>query len=175
MCIFTTYFSDSIKRCFTHRFSKPIVNIWSRIVGNGEIFISPKYSYQKIISLFSQVLQKERYMHIFTTYFSDSIKLCFTHCFAKPIVHSWRGILGNWERFISPTYLSTITSFTFYIYISYWEIQRYHWTPSLRNCWSIMHKVRKQLVTWMPHHQLRVGSNSNSPLFHHLSIKNSAK
>ena len=38
-----------------------------------------------------------------------------------------------------------------------------------------LHKEMKQLVTWMPHHQLRVGSNSNSPLCHHLSIQNSAK
>ena len=38
-----------------------------------------------------------------------------------------------------------------------------------------MHKERKQLVTWMHHNQLRVGSNQNSPLCHHLSIRNSSK
>ena len=138
-------------------------------------FCSQKTCLQKPISLFEYLLHNERYMHIFTDHFADSVKLCFTHLFAEPIVNSWRGILGKWKRFISKKILSTITSFTSYIYITDWEIKIYHWTPIFQNCWSRMHKERKQLVTWMPHHQLRVGSNSNSLLCHHLSIKNSAK
>ena len=112
--------------------------------------------YKKTISLFAQVLQNERYMHIITSYVSNSAKLYFTHRFVEPIVNCWSRIVGNWERFISPKYLSTITSFTFYISILDWEIKGYHWTPILQNFWSRMHKERKQLVTWMPHHQLRV-------------------
>ena len=85
-----------------------------------------------------------------------TIKICFKHIFVEPILIIWSTILGNWERFISKTYLYTINSFTFYIYILYWEITRYHWTQILQNFWSRMHKERRQLVIWMPHHQLRV-------------------
>ena len=110
-------------------------------------FCSQETHLQKNISLLSQVLHTKRYMRIFTAYFADSVKLCFTHIFAELIVNSWSIILVNWKRFISPTYLSTITSFTFYISITDWEIQRYLWTQNLQNCWSRMHNERKQLVT----------------------------
>lgn len=140
-----------------------------------EGFCSSETYLQQPISVFPQWFQVEIYMHIFRGYVSDSVKLCFTYLFTEPITHRWREILGKWKRFISPTYLYTITSFPFYISITDWEITRYHWTPSLQNCWSRIHKKRKQLVTWMPHHQLRVGSNSNYPLCNHLSIQNSAK
>ena len=90
--------------------------------------------------------------------------LCFSLCkvlfltsfFAENIVNNGSWILGNWESFISKKFLSTLTSFIFYISILDWYIQVYHWTLSLQNFWGRMQKGRMQLVTGMLHHQLRV-------------------
>ena len=83
-------------------------------------------------------------------------KVLFLTSFCREYCEQVELNFGKIRRFISKTYLSKITSFTFYISILDWDIQSYHWTLSLQNFWGRMHKGRRQLVTWKPHHHLRV-------------------
>ena len=159
----------------SHYFAEGIVANPKYIIQKWRNFLFLRYlSIETYLKFFTMISDWEIHVHLYRLFFRLCKTLFYTYV-CRAFCAQLERNLGKLKEVYLTNILIYNKLFHCYIYITDLEIKRYHWTPSLQNCWSRMHKERKQLVTWMLHHQLRVGSNSNSPLFHHLSIQNSAK